>query len=87
MWLQIMVIVSMYLNRNYSVSHLKFDLMWLKLILCVFFSYHLNMLNTDGSHITVHSLETDGRTGIGGYIIIPHHYRVAGYKNSKNPVS
>ena len=47
----------MYLNGIYSVSHFKFDLMWLKIDLMWLFSNHISVVNTDGSHITVHSLK------------------------------
>ena len=47
----------MYLNGIYSVCHFKFDLMWLKIDLMWLFSNHISVVNTDGSHITVHSLK------------------------------
>ena len=56
MWLQIMDRFNVF-DWIYSISRLKFDLMWLKTDLMWLFSNPINMLYTDGSHITVHSLE------------------------------
>ena len=48
---------AVYLNGIYSVNHLKFYLMWLKSSLMWLVSNHTSMLYTDGSHMTIHSIQ------------------------------